>query len=184
MSDITKIRALINDLPLTVQEALVLDGVQLSARAVYYPILDTSVIIIPTQTPSSVDGQSGLLKWAAAPTPGVYTLEYQSVYLTDATIQAILDVQSGGEPVDGSVLRFAAANCLDSIASSQALLLKRITLLDLQTDGPALAKSLRDHAESLRSASQDEPGFAFIEQINDLFGYREKIIKDYLREDM
>lgn len=184
MSDITKIRSLISDLPLTVQEGLVLDGTQLSARATYYPIVEASVVITPTVTPSSVDGQSGLLKWSAAPTAGTYVLEYQSVYLLDATIQDILDLQSGNEPVDGATLRFAAANCLEAIASSQALILKRITLLDLQTDGPALADSLRKHAEALRSVAQDEPCFDIIEQINDTFGYREKVLKNWLREDV
>lgn len=184
MSDISNIRALINDLPLTVQEALVLDGTQLSGRATYYPVLESSVLVTTATAPATVDEQSGLLKWAAAPVAGTYTLEYQSVYLTDETIQAILDVQSEGQPIDSATVRLAAANCLESIASSQALLLKRITLLDLQTDGPALAKSLRDHAANLRSSSQDEATFDIAEQINDIFGYREKVIKDWLREDV
>lgn len=184
MSDISTIRALISDLPLIVQEACVLDGTQLSARAVYYPIIDTSVILTPTAVPDSIDGQSGLLKWDTAPTGGTYTLEYQSVYLVDSTIQSILNLQSGGGIVDGAMLRFAAANCLEAIASSQALILKRITLLDLQTDGPSLADSLRKHAEALRSSDQDEPCFDIIEQINDYFGYREKVVKDWLREDL
>lgn len=182
MSDISKIRALTSDLPLTVQEALVLDGVQTSARATYYPAVDASILItgVGAVQPTTTEGQSGLLQWTTAPPAGVYTLTYQSVYLLDSTIQSILDVQ---DDADASV-RFAAANCLDAIASSQALLLKRITLLDLQTDGAALAKSLRDHAAALRDLSQMEPAFEIIEQINDGYGYREKVLKDWLREDL
>lgn len=50
---------------------------------------------------------------------------------------------------DGSV-KLAAAQALDTIASNEAMVSKRIKTLDLQTDGPAVAKSLREHATALR----------------------------------
>lgn len=52
----------------------------------------------------------------------------------------------------GSIL-LAAASALDTIASSEALILKKIRLLDVTTDGPAVAKALRDHADKLREES-------------------------------
>jgi hypothetical protein len=62
---------------------------------------------------------------------------------TDAEIQAFLDLEDGG-------VKLAAAQALDAIASNEAMVSKRIKTLDLQTDGPAVAKSLREHASALR----------------------------------
>lgn len=55
----------------------------------------------------------------------------------------------------GSVKR-AAADALDTIASSEALLSKKITTQDRATDGPAVADALRKHADSLRKRAQEE----------------------------
>lgn len=61
----------------------------------------------------------------------------------DAQIEAMLDMESE------SVKR-AAALALETIASSEALVSKKIRTLDLQTDGPAVAAELRARAKSLR----------------------------------
>lgn len=63
--------------------------------------------------------------------------------LTDAQITALLTLE-------GDDVRLAAAQALDTIASSEALVSKRIRTQDLQTDGPAVAKELRERAASLR----------------------------------
>lgn len=51
---------------------------------------------------------------------------------------------------DGNVRR-AAADALDAIASSEALVSKVITSQDLNTDGAKVAQALRAHADRLRS---------------------------------
>lgn len=51
--------------------------------------------------------------------------------------------------LEGGV-KLAAATALDVLASNEALVSKRIRTLDLQTDGPAVAKTLREHAVLLR----------------------------------
>ena len=61
----------------------------------------------------------------------------------------------------------AAADALDTIASSEALLSKKITTQDRSTDGPAVADALRRHAEALRRQAQEEEAegedsFAFV----------------------
>lgn len=63
--------------------------------------------------------------------------------LTDAQITALLTLESGN-------VRLAAAQALDTIASSEALVSKKIRTQDLQTDGPAVAEELRKRAEALR----------------------------------
>lgn len=55
----------------------------------------------------------------------------------------------------GSVKR-AAAEALDTIASSEALVSKKIRTQDRQSDGPAVADALRKHASSLRQRAQEE----------------------------
>lgn len=81
--------------------------------------------------------------------------------LTDAQITSLLDLE-------GSV-KLAAAQALDAIASSEALVSKRITTQDLTTDGPATAKALREHAAALRvqaageTADADEGYFEIVD---------------------
>lgn len=54
-------------------------------------------------------------------------------------------------------LKRAAADVLDAIASSEALVSKKIrTQHGISTDGPAVAAALRAHAALLRDQAQDE----------------------------
>lgn len=62
---------------------------------------------------------------------------------SDADIEEFLTLEGG-------YVRLAAATALDTIAVSETLVSKRIRTLDLQTDGPAVAKALHDQAKSLR----------------------------------
>lgn len=50
----------------------------------------------------------------------------------------------------------AAAEALDTIASSEALISKKITTQDRSSDGPAVADALRKHAASLRARATEE----------------------------
>lgn len=92
----------------------------------------------------------------------------------DAEIQAFLDL------CDGSV-RLAAAMALDQIASNQVLRMKKITMLDLQTDGPAMGRELRENAKALRNAEMNESGFQIAEMVTEQFGYRERWQKQFDR---
>lgn len=74
-------------------------------------------------------------------------LDEAAPLFTDAQIQAFLDLE-------GSV-RLAAALALETIAVSEALVSKKIRTLDLQTDGPAVAKELRERAAVLRKQAAD-----------------------------
>lgn len=56
---------------------------------------------------------------------------------------------------NGSVKR-AAADALDAIATSEALIGKVIKTQDLQTDGAKLADALRKHAAELRRQADDD----------------------------
>ena len=96
----------------------------------------------------------------------------------DAEIDAFLTITKVNDEND---LRLAAAMALDTMASSEAIIQKRIELLDLKTDGPAVAKSLREHAKELRRQVDEEFDFDWAEMNVDTFSQREIILKDWYR---
>lgn len=76
--------------------------------------------------------------------------------LTDDQITGFLTINT-------QAVKRAAADALDAIATSEALVSKAITANGLTTDGPAVAKALRDQAKALRDQAtiDDETGDAF-----------------------
>lgn len=96
----------------------------------------------------------------------------------DEAIQAFVDMA-----LDSNVKR-AAAGALMSIAVNEVLVQKRITLLDIKTDGPAEAIQLRLAAKQLRDEADNEEltgAFDYAEQINTGWQYDELLYKDALR---
>lgn len=84
---------------------------------------------------------------------------------TDAQISAFLSLGGGN--------RFlGAALALDAIAVSEVLISKKITTQDLQTDGPAVAKALRELAAQMRKNADEidadgDPFAAYIVPFDD-----------------
>lgn len=75
-------------------------------------------------------------------------------------------------------VRYAAADALEIMARSEVMISKRIKILDLTTDGPAVAKELRESAKALRAQADDlalssEPTIAIAETIINDFQRRE-----------
>lgn len=60
-----------------------------------------------------------------------------------------------------STVRGAAALALRTIGGNEAQVAKRIVLLDLQTDGPAVAKSLMDLADRFDRTDDDDADIDF-----------------------
>jgi hypothetical protein len=183
MSSIDTVRVIIQDTPLYAKEELPLDGTQKSIQLYYFPVVASSVVLTGTALPGySFDEDNGVITFVSAPGAQTMTAEYKHVLLLDAAIQTLIDVE------DDDDLRLASADCLDSIASSQALIQKKIKVLDLETDGPSLAKALRDHAAMLRKQvfdkSMNESVFDLAEQINNSAGFWEKIRKDWMRQQV
>jgi hypothetical protein len=84
-------------------------------------------------------------------------------------------------------VRLAAAQALDVIASSEALVLKVMKLLDLQTDGAKVAEALRAHAKELRRQVAEGCGdmtglWDIAEMPVDVFAQRERLLNQALRE--
>lgn len=97
----------------------------------------------------------------------------------DGAIQAFIDMALG------SNLKRAAAQALLTIAVNEVLVQKRIKLLDLSTDGPAEAESLRALAKELMAladAEEVEDGaFDWAEMVNTTGQYDEFWLKERLR---
>lgn len=89
-----------------------------------------------------------------------------SFLYTDVEIQTFLELE-------GSI-RMAAASALRSIAGNEAQVSKRITFLELRTDGPAVAKELINLADKLESREDDADGeIEFAQMGVDMFSRRE-----------
>lgn len=97
----------------------------------------------------------------------------------DSEIDAFLSLASN------SVFK-ATALALMSIAVNEALVSKRIKLLDLTTDGPAVAKALNEKAKEYMALAEAADiaasgGFDIAEMVQDQFTYYSKLIKESLR---
>lgn len=104
-----------------------------------------------------------------------------SYVFEDAEIDAFLALED-------SDVRRSAALALETIASSQALTLKVIKILDLQTDGARTADALLKRAAILRQqaddaeAAEDGGAFEVIEMVPNMFAYRQRVAGEALRE--
>lgn len=75
-----------------------------------------------------------------------------NLLLNDEQIAAFLRLEGGN-------VKLAAAQALDAIASSEALISKKITTVDgASTDGPAVAAELRQRAQALREQAAEGLG--------------------------
>ncbi len=93
----------------------------------------------------------------------------------DAEIDAFLDMN------DDSI-RLAAASALETIATDQALVLKVLVTLDLETDGAKVADSLMKRAASLRAQEESVGAFDVAEMVVNNFSERERLYNEILRE--
>lgn len=100
----------------------------------------------------------------------------------DDEIDAFLSLES-------SNLRRAAALALETAAADQALVLKAMTLMDISTNGPAVANALMARARALREqadgaeAAEDGGAFDIAEMVITDFAYRERLWNEALRDD-
>lgn len=89
--------------------------------------------------------------------------------------------------LENANLKRGAALALETMASNEAYVLKRIDLLDLRTDGPAVSAELRKRAADLRKqADQEETyedggAFDIAEWVVDDFTARERLWNQRLR---
>lgn len=64
------------------------------------------------------------------------------LFMSDEELTAIIGMESG--------LKLAAATALEVMATKHASIMQKIRTLDLQTDGPAVARALLERAKQIR----------------------------------
>lgn len=90
---------------------------------------------------------------------------------TDAEIEAIMAIREG--------VRATAATLLRVIAGNESQVSKRITFLELSTDGPAVSKELRELAKGLEAEEDDDAVFEIAQMNVDMFSRRQLILKRF-----
>jgi hypothetical protein len=83
--------------------------------------------------------------------------------------------------VQNQNVRLAAADALDMIATSTAKVQQKIKLLNLELDGPAVARVYQENAKRLRDRVDNDPYFDWAEQVTNAFSERERYLKQFLR---
>jgi hypothetical protein len=104
-----------------------------------------------------------------------------TVFFQDDEIEFFLDLNAVN-------IRRAAADVLDTWASDEALVTKAVRLLDIATDGPAVAQALRAHAALLRRLADDaemaaDGGVDIAEMALGPFSIREQLVSRGLADD-
>ena len=103
-------------------------------------------------------------------------------FFSDAKIDAFITMASD---LDGDVVRNAAADALDTWATNQALVLKKVTLLDVEVDGPAVSKAMREHAALLRKQAitmSSDAGFEVAEMALGHFSWVEQVTNEAIED--
>jgi hypothetical protein len=67
------------------------------------------------------------------------------------------------------------------MATQMILVLKKIKILDLQTDGPAMAKEMRAAAKNMRDLVLTEDVFDIVEMVYDRPSWLEMVYKNFER---
>lgn len=90
----------------------------------------------------------------------------------DSNIEAFLDMEDGD-------LLLASAQALEVMASNEAMVMKKIRLLDLETDGPAVSAELRQLAKSYRDRAEQDVIFEIATMNVDVFTERHLVANKY-----
>lgn len=85
---------------------------------------------------------------------------------TDLELETFLQMRDNNEML-------AASTALRVMAGNEAMVSKKISFLELETDGPAVAEAMRELAKELDKMSDEEVDFELIEMGVDLFSRRE-----------
>ena len=108
-----------------------------------------------------------------------------TVFFQDEEIELYKDLNGGGS--DTVTILNTAAQLLDVWATDEAMVTKAVQLLDVMTDGPAVARQLRYHAVLLREqaealALEGDAGFDTAEMALGPFSLREQITNEALKD--
>ena len=87
--------------------------------------------------------------------------------------------------LDGDPIRWASALALDTWASNQVMVLKLVQLLDVQVDGAAVSREMRQRAKILReeaAVTSTDAGFDVAEMALGRFSWVEQITNEAIED--
>lgn len=178
---VAQVRTIVSDRPQPYRHTATGDGTTTLYPLPFRPVQTGSDTITIDGTPTTaytLDDDTGRITFTAAPADGaVIVADYTWSVLADTDITTFLDL-ADDDP------RQAAAMALDTIATNEALVSKRIKLLEITTDGPAVAKSLREHAAVLRAQADADDDFDYAEMAVDDFAARDMVYNRALRGEL
>lgn len=110
----------------------------------------------------------------------IYDRDVSNQIFDDQTIEAVFN------NLERTSVKRTAAFFLETIATQEALILKVMKNLQLTTDGAKLADSLMKQAQALRTQadiddSANSDGFDWAEQVFDVWGEKERLLNEILR---
>ena len=103
-------------------------------------------------------------------------------FYSDAEIDAFLTI--AGE-LDGDTVFYASALALESWASNQVLILKVVTLLDIEVDGAKVSAEMRQRANALRAdaiTTSTDAGFEIAEMALGHFSWVEQVTNEAIED--
>lgn len=172
---IAQVRTIIADQPNYHRATATGDGATTLFTLPFHPVIDASAAVTVDGTAKTegthytLNDNLGLLTFLTAPADATaIAVTYQHTLLSDDDLETFLALQTDD-------VRLAAAMALDTIATNEALVQKRIKLLDISTDGPAVAKSLREHAAQLRFEASSDDDFDWAEMVTTGSAWEERI---------
>lgn len=174
---VADVRMLIPDLAQYDRASYTADGLTVDFRVMHPVQSGTAKVYVNGVMQTSgvdytLDEALGLVTFVTAPSEGsTVVITYQYTMLSDDQITAFLTLE-------GNDTKLAAAQALDTIASNEALVQKVIKIMDLKTDGAAVARELRQRAQALRNQVANAGAFDWAEVPVDAFSYREKLLRD------
>lgn len=113
---------------------------------------------------------NGALEFESAQGSGLYV---SSMFMATGMRQPVTTQQYS--------IRRAAALLLDALAANKSRLGSIKRLLDVELDPGKAAIALRETAKTLRETEANSGSFAIVEQVNDQFGARERVWRQFLR---
>ena len=180
MGSVAEVRALTSDKAQYDRATATGDGATVEFSLPNAPVKGTPLITIAGTSTSAftLDADLGLVTFDAAPADGAaIVMTYRWTLLSDDDITSFLTMYSGSN-------HRAAATALETIATSEALLLKVMRLGETQTDGAKLAEALLKRAAVLRAQAGDvdeDLAFDWAEMVVNPFSARERLNAQRLR---
>lgn len=178
MSDLTDVRLLIADRAQVDRAEATGDGATTVFHLPNSPVIAVQETLVNGSSPGVapvLDADLGSMTFDSAPGNGEsVVIRYTHALFTDDEITTFLNLED-------NIIRLAAAQALETTASNESLVQKKIRIMDLSTDGPSVARDLRNHAQRLRDSEDASAGFDVANPIYTDAQYRQRIINEALR---